>query len=363
MARDMILIDSAIAAADATGAGAPDCHDAGRARRALADLSAQRLAAIVESSSDAILAMTLEGIITDWNAGAERLYGYAAADMIGNSVTLLIPPDRRHEEADILARLRRGDSVEHYETVRRRKDGGDIHISLTVSPIKDAEGRIVGASKIARDITERKRAEERQQLLLREMNHRIKNLFALTGSLVWLSARTAKTPDALADAVTQRLAALARAHELTLPRLSEGEAGAQASTTLHALIRTILAPYETGANGQRVAIRGCDLRLSGSTVTSFALLLHEFATNAAKYGALATPSGRIEIVCREAENRLELLWREHGGPPADPGGAEGFGSLLSRATVKSQFGGELAREWTPAGLTIRLSAARERLTA
>lgn len=331
--------------------------------QASADLAAQRLAAIVESSSDAILAMTRDGIVTDWNRGAEQLYGYAAADIVGRPVTLLIPPERRHEEADILARLRRGERIDHYETVRRRKDGGDIQISLNVSPIKDAAGRIVGASKIARDITERKRAEERQQLLLREMNHRIKNLFALTGSLVSLSARAAKTPHDLAEAVTQRLAALARAHELTLPRLSGGETDAQPATTLHVLVRTILSPYETGADGERVAISGCDFPLSGSIVTSFALLLHEFATNAAKYGALAAPSGRVEIVCRADDSRLELLWCERGGPSADPGGEEGFGSLLSRATVKSQLGGELVREWTPCGLTIRLSAARDRLQA
>src|SRR6516165_4121718 len=117
------------------------------------------LASIVESSDDAIISKTLDAIITSWNKGAERMFGYTAEDAVGKPVTMLIPPDRQHEERTILERIRRGERIEHYETVRERKDGSLIAISLTISPIKDAEGRIVGASKIARDITERKQAE------------------------------------------------------------------------------------------------------------------------------------------------------------------------------------------------------------
>ena len=117
---------------------------------------------------------------------------------------------------------------------------------MTVSPIKDANGRIIGASKIARDITERRRGQEQQKLLLREMNHRVKNLFALAGSVVTLSARSAGTPKELAEAVRERLAALARAHELTLPDPAERRRKARiATTTLPALVRTIVAPYVT----------------------------------------------------------------------------------------------------------------------
>jgi len=118
------------------------------------------LAAIVESSDDAIISKDLNGIIASWNRGAEQLFGYRDSEIIGKPITLLIPPDRHDEEAVILARMRRGQRMEHYETIRRCKDGRLRDISLTVSPIKDAEGRIIGASKIARDITERKQAEE-----------------------------------------------------------------------------------------------------------------------------------------------------------------------------------------------------------
>src|SRR5262245_28713328 len=116
----------------------------------------RRHASIVESSDDAIIGKSLDGIITSWNKGAERLFGYTAEEAVGNPVTILIPPDRHNEERVILARLRRGERIDHYETVRQRKDGGSIVISLTVSPVQDSEGRIVGASKIARDITEQR---------------------------------------------------------------------------------------------------------------------------------------------------------------------------------------------------------------
>jgi PAS domain S-box-containing protein len=131
---------------------------------------ASLLASIVESSDDAIVSKDLDGIIVSWNQGAERLFGYTAAEAIGQSITMLIPPDRIEEEPKILARLRRGDRVDHFETIRVRKDGARLNISVSISPIKDAEGRIIGASKVARDITERVRQEQD----LRETNAALK---------------------------------------------------------------------------------------------------------------------------------------------------------------------------------------------
>ena len=118
------------------------------------------LAAIVDSSDDAIFSQDLHGIISSWNRGAEQLFGYTAQDAIGQPVVMLIPPDRINEEPGILERIRHGEQVRHYETIRRRRDGRLLDVSLTVSPIVDAHGQIVGASKIARDVSERKRAED-----------------------------------------------------------------------------------------------------------------------------------------------------------------------------------------------------------
>jgi PAS domain S-box-containing protein len=151
--------------------------------------AAQRLAAIVASSDDAIVSKDLNGVVMSWNAAAERIFGYAAAEVVGRSIQLIIPAERLSEENLVLDRVRRGEVVEHFETVRRRKDGSDVHISLTVSPIRDATGAIVGASKIARDVTERKRMEaDRERLLARaeqmraeaEQANRVKDEFLAT---------------------------------------------------------------------------------------------------------------------------------------------------------------------------------------
>jgi PAS domain S-box-containing protein len=323
------------------------------------------IAAIVESSQDAVLTKNLDGVITSWNHGARRLFGYTAEEVIGKPVTILIPAERLDEETIILARIRRGERIDHYETTRQRKNGSFVDISLTVSPVRNPEGKIIGASKIARDITERRRAEEQQRLLLREMDHRVKNLFALAGGLVAMSARSATTPEELSSTVRDRLVALARAHSLTLPVISEGGKRTERSTTLHALIRTILSPYKGRAenDGAQATISGPDIRLAGGSLTGFALLLHEFATNAAKYGALSTPTGHIDVACSEGDGQFALTWTERGGPRIDhQTDGEGFGTLLARATVKGQLGGEISRDWKAEGLTIRLSAAKDRIT-
>src|ERR1700751_2257531 len=148
-------------------------------------VTASLLASIVESSDDGIYSKDLDGIITSWNKGAEQLFGYTAAEVIGKPVTILIPPERYDEEPFILERIRRGEGVNHYETVRRRKDGTPVDISLTVSPIKNADGRIIGASQIGRDITERKRAEAAFGEVQMELAHanRVATVGQLTASI------------------------------------------------------------------------------------------------------------------------------------------------------------------------------------
>ena len=148
-----LLVHDALDGATALALAALEAHEADHRRLAA------ELAAIVESSSDAIIGKTLEGIITSWNPAAERLYGYTAAEAVGQPMTLIIPSDRPHELPAILSRIRLGERVEPYETVRMRKDGSRLEVSVTISPVWDAAGAVVGASAIARDITEHKRAE------------------------------------------------------------------------------------------------------------------------------------------------------------------------------------------------------------
>jgi PAS domain S-box-containing protein len=324
--------------------------------------AAQHYAAIVESSADAILSKDLNGVIMSWNRGAELLFGYTAEEAVGKSVTILIPADRHDEEPKILERVRRGESVDHYETIRQRKDGSLIDISLTVSPIKNERGEIIAASKIARDITESKRAQARQELLLREMDHRVKNLFALSISVLSLSGRSANSVPQLVESAGARLSALARAHALTL---SHGPVDAPRSTkqtTLHSLIEAIIAPHQGEGESRRLSIAGCDMEISGPVLSSIALLLHEFATNSVKYGALSATAGQVQIHCAARSGTVVINWTELGGPPVtSPIGNRGFGELLVRATVAGQLGGEISREWKPEGLVIRLSVPRERL--
>ena len=154
----------------------------------------------------------LNGVITSWNESAERLFGYTAQEAIGQPVVMIIPRERLDEELGILERIRRGKRVDQFETVRSRKDGMSLDVSLTISPIVDSLGNLVGASKIARDITERKQAERRQLLLTDELAHRGKNLLAVVIAIVSRSL-SGKRPLAEArDVLVERLHALARTH-------------------------------------------------------------------------------------------------------------------------------------------------------
>ena len=157
--------------------------------RRRAEVESAQLAAIVASSDDAIISKTLEGRVTSWNEGASRIFGWEASEMIGQPILRIIPPELHDEEVEIMARLRRGERIEHFDTVRLAKDGRRVDISLAVLPIRDSSGRVTGASKVARDVTERKEAEKLQRLLVDELNHRVKNTLATVQAIASEDAR------------------------------------------------------------------------------------------------------------------------------------------------------------------------------
>src|SRR5262245_41356758 len=212
------------------------------------------LASIVESSHDAIVSADAGRVITSWNKAAERLYGYASDEMIGRSITILIPPDRHHEQLMILERVKRGERIEDYETVRQRKDGSLVNVSLMVSPVMNAEGKFVGASAIARDITRRKRAKEREKMLMAELDHRVKNVLARVAMLAMCSRDGSSSIEEFTRSLDGRIQSMAAAHALLS---QEGWHG----VGLDALVRSQVAPYAGGSN---ITIHGPDVMLAGA---------------------------------------------------------------------------------------------------
>jgi PAS domain S-box-containing protein len=309
------------------------------------DLRWRWIAAIVESNEDAIVSKNLDGIISSWNVGAERLFEYTADEAIGQPITLIIPQDRLNEEREILTRIRRGERIDHLETIRQRKHGGLVNVALTVSPVKDAEGRIVGASKIARNITEQRRNQEHIHVLAREAEHRSKNLLANVAAIVNLSR--ADTPEDLKDAINGRIRALSNVHSLFVETRWTG-------AELSAIARQELAPY-LGEDGGRVRIEGHEALLEPNAAQALAVVLHELATNAAKYGALSDENGTIELTwSRNADRKLLLRWTETGGPRVQKPERQGFGSRLIERTIV-QLDGTARFEWRPDGLVCEIA--------
>jgi PAS domain S-box-containing protein len=303
------------------------------------------LASIVESSDDAIVSKNLDGVITSWNKGAERVFGYSAEEAIGQPITIVIPQDRQDEERTILTRIRRGERIDHFETVRQRKHGGLIVISLTVSPVKDAAGRIVGASKIARDITEQKRSQDQIATLAREAEHRSKNLFANVQATVKFSQ--SDTPAGLKHAIEGRIRALANVHSLFVETRWTGAELSKVATQE-------LAPYFS--TGERhVLVEGPQVFLPANVAQAIAVILHELATNAAKYGALSVPTGQIELKwSHDADGRLLLRWREMDGPAVQTPRRQGFGKRIIEQMIR-QLKGETRFDWRTEGLVCEIA--------
>lgn len=308
-----------------------------------------RLAAIVESSDDAIISKNLNGIITSWNRGAERLFGYSANEMIGKHVTRLIPKGRENEEDAILASIGRGERVAHFDTIRRRKDGTTVHVSLTVSPIRNAYGVIIGASKIARDITERKDSENRIRMLMREVNHRVKNQFAVILSMIRETNKRAATAAEFDRQIRDRIMALSRSHDL----LVDGE---WRGATLHDLVVAQVQPF---SDDNRISASGELIVLSAAAVQYLGIAFHELATNSARHGALSTNTGRVEIswtILEGQDPHLRLTWTETGGPAVGEISRSGFGRVVLERVAPSAVNGVGHISYAPSGIVWTLDA-------
>lgn len=435
--------------------------------------AASRLAAIVESSEDAIISKNLRGIVTSWNSGAERMFGYSAKEMIGESVARILPSGAAAEENNILNTIRKGEAIPPFESVRLHRNGRVIDVSIAVSPIRNGQGEVVGASTIARDVTERhrhmetlrqnearlrlalrsaragawdydlqkrelhwspemfalygldasdghptreslseqivpahqKRAriefskamlqggsftlefpiirpdgseiwtalagdvikdeagrpisargidqditerknwEKRQAMLLRELSHRVKNTLAVIQSVARQTLRSSSSPKAFVEAFEGRIRSLAASHTL----LTEADwSGARLDSVIRSQVAPLVENFE-----QRFNLRGPNVVLKAEVATQLGLVLHELATNAAKYGSLSVPAGCVDVIWSASGGKLRLLWRERGGPPLQGEPLTvGFGTLLILSSAL-----KVSRRFDREGFTCKLQLA------
>ena len=445
------------------------------------------LAAIFESCEDVIVSKRLDGSITSWNPAAERLFGYSAEEILGKSIRLLIPDDRQHEEDLIIARIQRGERVMPFDTVRRRKDGQDIGVSVTVSPVHDADGKVVGASKIARelgdldlarkalaesearfgmmadnisqlawiadasgsifwynrrwfeftgttldemkgwgwkavhhedhidrvterfvaaitsgepwedtfplrgtdggyrwflsrarpirdetgrvefwfgtntDITEQREQSEAIENLLREVNHRAKNMLTL---IMALARRSAPGNDEFLKRFTRRIQALAANQDLLVKR-------AWGSVAMTELVDAQLA-FAIDLARSGLTHEGPPVAITARAAETLGLALHELATNALKYGALSRGgpdraddgdgTGNVAIAWTVEDGRFRISWTESGGPPVTPPEREGFGSSVIRDIPAASLDADVQLDYRAEGLHWSLDAPLDNVT-
>jgi PAS domain S-box-containing protein len=283
------------------------------------------IAAIVASSDDAIISKTLDGVIRTWNEGAERIFGYSAAEAVGRPITLLIPPERLDEEPALLDRLRRGERIEHFETIRITKDGQRIHVSLTVSPVRDSKGNVVGASKVARDITQRKQAEEalreadrRKDEFLAVLAHELRNPLApIRNSLhiLRLSNRLDPTAERVGQMIERQVNHLVRLVDdlLEVSRITRGKIElrrepVEVAAIVRNAVETSQPLIEAAGHQLAVSLPSEPMTVDGDPIR-LTQIVANLLNNAAKY---TDPGGQIWLTVRREQDSMALSVRDTG---------------------------------------------------
>jgi PAS domain S-box-containing protein len=319
-------------------------------RQAALEASEARFRAVVETAADGIITINAEGIIESVNPEAERLFRNGHDELIGQNVRILMPSTDSERHDEYLARyLRTGEARIigiGREVTGRRKDGSTFPLFLSIGEFSlDGDRYFTG---IVRDVTERKRAEERQRLLTAEIDHRAKNLLATIQAMVLLTKRDTRSISEFAMTLIGRLHAMGRAHDLLARDKWTG-------ASLHDVIANEFQAF-AGADGGRLSLLGEDTRLSARAAQTLSLALHELTTNAAKHGALSVPEGRVEIRSTSNGQELELTWTETGGPEVQQPSTQGFGSVILERSIAHELGGhtELLFERTGLRCNIRI---------
>lgn len=315
--------------------------------------SEEQLRLIFDSATDyAIFTVDRDGIVTTWNRGAERLLGYTDSEIIGEDGRIVFTAEDREAgepEKEISKALTEGRALN--ERWHMRKDGSRFWGSGLMLPLK-ATGT-PGLLKIMRDETARHHDDEMRQLLIRELNHRVKNTLGLVQAIAKETLKGPAAEKEMREALDSRLAALARAHDILARESWEG-------ASLVELIRRALIPFVSHSDlEQRVAIEGRDVWLSATSALSLGMGFHELATNASKYGALSVPGGKIEVRWTEERSEdgtdLRLNWRERNGPTVSQPKRKGFGSRLIERALAYEMNGAVTLDYAPSGLRFEIS--------
>jgi PAS domain S-box-containing protein len=308
----------------------------------------------------AIFTSDLGGLITTWNAGAEKILGYGEEEILGQPCDVIFTPEDRARGAPELERrtaLRDGRA----EDLRwhLRKDGSRFWGSGNMMSLVH-DGVTLGFVKVLRDETERKHAEEQRQLLLAELNHRVKNTLATVQSIAAQTLRAGGVPNSVRESLEARLASLSEAHNILTRESWEG-AG------VWEIVRTAVAAHlNTDPAAARFHLKGADVWVPPRIAVALALALHELATNALKYGSLSVPQGEVEISWDvdgpPLERFLRLEWRETGGPPVKPPEKRGFGSRLIENGLAAELGGAANLDFRADGLRCEVRASLDEVT-
>jgi PAS domain S-box-containing protein len=316
--------------------------------RRRANANSARLAALVQSSPDAIISLSLDGIVETWNPGAEDLFGWSALDIVGQSYRILELKSLTHPARHILPRVALGESCRE-ELVARHKDGSILDIAVSAAPIRTSKGKIVAVSKMIENIAERKRWERQLALLNRELQHRVRNTLAVVQSVANQSMKDNPTPEAFRLAFQGRLQSLAAASEILT---QSNWSGAEFSGFIARQLEPLVPRRES-----QLHLDGPSLVLPSSLTVPIGLCLHELGTNALKYGAWTRDDGQVHIRWRVTEGvqgdgrRLQVDWTEQGGPKVVPPSRAGFGTILVERGIP---GSTVTRRFDPDGLICRI---------
>ena len=324
--------------------------------------SDERYRLILESATDyAIIATDRDENVTTWNTGAHRLLGWTEGEALGRPALMIwTPEDRVAGVPETEMRTAIADGRAEDERWHLRKDGSRFWGNGLMMPLRGGDGQLVGFLKILRDQTAQRKAEENRELLINELNHRVKNTLAVVQSIVSQTLRDTDVGNAVGEALQARILAVASAHDV----LTEEN---WVSARLRDIVDRALGPYLSREG--RFSIEGPDVRLSPKSALALAMVLHELATNAAKYGALSTQAGHVSVLWSTTgggeQRRLLMRWTERGGPPVEPPSRRGFGTRLIERGFTGEVGGEARIDYEPAGVvcTIKVPLSEREMGA